>query len=82
MVSSRLSPVHTRHDEEDSRPPGSSSHQPAQPEDDRPLELLDYLDNQEEGEGEGHQDQEEGDDGEESGAEHWSSSLAVLVCKG
>ena len=44
---------------------GPSSPEPPQPEDDRPLILLDNLETDTEGEGEGEDDQEEGDGGED-----------------
>ena len=52
--------INTGNDEEDPRTPGSSCQEPAQPEDDGPLVLLDHLHHEEEGEGEGDQDEEEG----------------------
>ena len=61
--------IYAGDDEEDSRPPGSSSHQPAQSEDDGSLVLLDHLDSEEEGEGEGAEDDEDAGDGEKEGAE-------------
>ena len=51
--------VHTGDDEENPRAPGSSSQQPAQPEDDGPLVLLDHLHHEHQGEGEGDEDEEE-----------------------
>ena len=57
--------INTGNDEEDSRTPGSSCQEPAQPEDDGPLVLLDHLNRVEEGEGEGGDDEKEGDDGHE-----------------
>ena len=56
--------VDTGNDEEDSRPPGSSCQQSAQSEDDGSLVLLDHLDGEEEGEGEGAEDDEDAGDGE------------------
>ena len=56
--------VHTRDDEEHARPPGAARQQPAQPEDDGSLVLLDHLDGEEEGEGEGAEDDEDAGDGE------------------
>ena len=60
--------INTRNDEEDPRTPSSSCQQPAQPEDDGPLVLLDHLDGEEEGEGEGAENDEDGGDGDEEGA--------------
>ena len=56
--------VDTGDDEEHPRPPGSPCQQPAQPEDDGPLVLLDHLDREEEGEGQGAEDDEDAGDGE------------------
>ena len=56
--------IHTGDDKEDPRPPGSSCQQPAQPEDDGSLVLLDHLDGEEEREGEGPKDDEDAGDGE------------------
>ena len=71
------SPVHTGDHKEHPRPPGTPCHQPAQPEDDGPLELLDDLHHQDEGEGEGDQHQHQRDEGEQPGADHGAASLAV-----
>ena len=56
--------IHTGDDKEDPGTPGSSRHQPAQSEDDGSLVLLDHLDSEEEGEGEGAEDDEDAGDGE------------------
>ena len=56
--------IHTGDDKEDPGPPGSSCQQPAQPEDDGSLVLLDHFDGEEEGEGEGAEDDEDAGDGE------------------
>ena len=61
--------IHTGNDKEDAWSPGSSCQQPTQPEDDGPLVLLDHLHHEEEGEGERCEDDEEGDDGHESGTD-------------
>ena len=61
--------IHTGDDKEDPGPPGSSCQQPAQPEDDGSLVLLDHLHHEEEREGERCEDDEEGDDGHESGTD-------------
>ena len=57
--------------------PGAALVEPAQPEDDGPLELLDDLHHQDEGEGEGDQHQHQRDEGEQPGADHGAASLAV-----
>ena len=56
--------IHTGDDEEHSRAPGSSCQQSAQSEDDGSLVLLDHLDREEEGEGQGAEDDEDAGDGE------------------
>ena len=61
--------IHTGNDEEDARPPGSPGQEPAQPEDDGPLVLLDHLDGVEQGEGQRGHDQDERDDGEQEAAQ-------------
>ena len=61
--------VDTGNDEEHARPPGSPGQQPAQPEDDCPLVLLDHLDGVEEREGERGHDQNERDDGQQEAAQ-------------
>ena len=71
--------INTRNDEEHSRTPSSSSHQPAQPEDDGPLVLLDHLHHQEQGEGEGDEDEEDRGESDHVGAE--AGALAA-VCSG
>ena len=57
--------VQTRNDEEDSRASSFPCQQPAQPEDDGPLVLLDHLHHEEEGEGEGGGEEDDGADGED-----------------
>ena len=61
--------IDTGNDEEHARPPGSPGQQPAQPEDDCPLVLLDHLDGVEEREGERGHDQNERDDGQQEAAQ-------------
>ena len=56
-------------DEEDAGAPGSPRQEPAKPEDDGPLVLLDHLNGVEEGEGERGHDQDERDDGEQEAAQ-------------
>ena len=56
--------IDTGDDKEDPGAPGSTSQQPAQSEDDGPLVLLDHLDREEEGEGQGAEDDEDAGDGE------------------
>ena len=61
--------VDTGDDEEDPRPPGSSSQQPAQPEDDGPLVLLDHLHHEDQTERKRRHDQHQGEYGEGQGAD-------------
>ena len=66
-----LSPVvvDARQDEEQPRPAGASLLEPAQPEYDGALVLLHHLDAVAEREGQRHEDQEEGDGGQQQGAQ-------------
>ena len=61
--------VNAGHDEEQAGPLGSPGSEAAQPEDDRPLVLLDHLDAHEEGEGQGGQEEEERDGRQEERAD-------------
>ena len=51
--------INTGDDEEHPGPPGSSCQQPAQPEDDGPLVLLDHLHHEHQGEWEADEDEEQ-----------------------
>ena len=53
--------INARHHEEQAGTLGSPGSQSSEPEDDRPLVLLDHLDAHEEGQGEGGEEEEKGD---------------------
>ena len=57
--------VNAGHDEEQAGPLGSPGSEAAQPEDDRPLVLLDHLDAHTEGHRDGDQEEEEGEGGDD-----------------
>ena len=61
--------VNAGHDEEQSRALGTASPQSPEPEDDRPLVLLHHLDTHAERHGDGHQEEEEGEGGDDMSTE-------------
>ena len=72
-----LEDVDTGDDKEDARTPGASTEDPPKTEDDGLLVLLDHPDHQAEGEGEGEEDQEDGGEDQQLGAQSWSSVITT-----